>query len=214
MSTCRLKSNQCNSPFARWSDHPSPCRVGWLIWKTWPVSSKNTRMEPLSEPKETTSRFEKLLAALVAHGVDFAVVGGLAVIFNGYPRLTLDIDILVQRTPENIQRLLSCLAQWGEGWSRELKPEDFQDVEGSIRVIEDFELDIFTRMRGKVLDDFRPRLRYLEIGGGRVHYLSPEDLIFLKEDSWRQKDKLDVQALRAILESEGRPPHKSAPHHD
>jgi hypothetical protein len=28
------------------------------------------------------------------------------------------------------------------------------------------------------------------------------------------KDKLDVQALRAILESEGQPPHKSAPHHD
>jgi hypothetical protein len=33
------------------------------------------------------------LAALAAHRVDFAVVGGLAVIFNGYPRLTLDVDI-------------------------------------------------------------------------------------------------------------------------
>lgn len=167
-------------------------------------------MEPLPEPKETTSRFEKLLAALVAHGVDFAVVGGLAVIFNGYPRLTLDVDILVQRTPENLHRLLACLAQWGEGRSRELKPEDFQDVEGSIRVIEEFELDIFTRMRGKVLDDFRPRLRYLEMSAGRVPYLSPEDLIFLKEDSWREKDKLDVQALRAILESESQPPRDPA----
>ena len=162
-------------------------------------------MEPSPELKETTSRFEKLLAALAAHGVDFAVAGGLAVILNGYPRLTLDVDILVQRTPENLHRLLTCLAQWGEGCARELKVEDFQDAEGSIRVIEEFELDIFTRMRGKVLDDFRPRLRFLEISAGRVPYLSPEDLISLKQDSWREKDKLDVQALRAILESEARP---------
>ncbi|MDH7501807.1 MAG: hypothetical protein QHJ82_03715 [Verrucomicrobiota bacterium] len=128
--------------------------------------------------------------------------------------MTLDVAILVQRTPENIQRLLACLAQWGEGCARELKLEDFQDAEGSIRVIEEFELDIFTRMQGKVLDDFRPRLRYLETSGGRVPYLSPEDLIFLKQDSWREKDKLDVQALQAILESEEQPPRDSAPRPD
>jgi len=67
-------------------------------------------MEPSPEPRETTSRFEKLLAALVTNRVDFAVVGGLAVIFNGY---------------------------------------------------------------------------------------------FLKQDSWREKDKLDVLALREILDREG-----------
>ena len=37
-------------------------------------------MEPSPEPRETISRFEKLLAALVTNRVDFAVVGGLAVI--------------------------------------------------------------------------------------------------------------------------------------
>lgn len=52
-------------------------------------------MEHSPKPRETISRFEKLLAALATDGVDFAVVGGLAVIFNGYPRLTLDADILV-----------------------------------------------------------------------------------------------------------------------
>jgi hypothetical protein len=39
-------------------------------------------MEPSPEPRETISRFEKLLAALVTSRVDFAVVGGLAVIFG------------------------------------------------------------------------------------------------------------------------------------
>ena len=39
-------------------------------------------MEPSPEPRETISRFEKLLAALVTIRVDFAVVDGLAVIFK------------------------------------------------------------------------------------------------------------------------------------
>ena len=162
-------------------------------------------MEHSPEPREITSHFEKLLVALVARRVDFAVVGGLAVIFNGYPRLTLDVDILVQDTPENLRQLLACLTGWGEGWARELKPEDFVFPEGAIRVTEEFDLDLFTRMRGKALDDFRPRLRYLETGGVPIPYLSPADLIFLKQDSWRDKDKLDVQALREILSREGEP---------
>jgi hypothetical protein len=142
------------------------------------------------------------LAALAADRVDFAVVDGLAVIFNGYPRLTLDVDILVHVAPENLRKLLDCLAGWGEGWARELKPEDFVSQEGAIRVIEEFDLDIFTRMSGKSLEDFRPRLRYLETGGVRIPYLSPADLVFLKQDSWRDKDKLDVQAMREIIARE------------
>jgi hypothetical protein len=161
-------------------------------------------MDHLPEPREITSRFEKLLVALAADRVDFAVAGGLAVIFNGYPRLTLDADILVHDAPENLRKLLDCLAGWGEGWARELKPEDFVIQEGAIRVMEEFDLDIFTRMNGKSLEDFRSRLRLLETGGVRIPYLAPEDLIFLKEGSWRDKDKLDVQAMREIIARETR----------
>jgi hypothetical protein len=142
------------------------------------------------------------LVALATDGIDFAVVGGLAVIFNGYPRLTLDVDILVHAAPENLRKLLDSLAGWGEGWARELKPEDFGFQEGSIRVMEEFDLDIFTRMNGRSLEDFRPRLRHLETGGVRIPYLAPEDLIFLKQDSSRDKDKLDVQAMREIIARE------------
>jgi len=116
------------------------------------------------ESKETFTRFGKLLVALAQKKVDFAVAGGLAVIFNGYDRLTLDADILIDDRPENIQKLIECLSDWGEGWARELKVEDFIPQEGSIRVMEEFDLDIFTRMRGKALDDFRPRLRELKVG--------------------------------------------------
>jgi hypothetical protein len=59
-------------------------------------------------------------------------------------------------------------------------------------------------MREKTLDDFRPRLRYLETSGVRIPYLAPEDLIFLKDGSWRDKDRLDVAAMREIMAREGR----------
>jgi hypothetical protein len=158
------------------------------------------------ESKETFTRFGKLLVALAQKKVDFAVAGGLAVIFNGYDRLTLDADILIDDRPENIQKLIECLSDWGEGWARELKVEDFIPQEGSIRVMEEFDLDIFTRMRGKALDDFRPRLRELKVGETSVNYLSPNDLIFLKKDSWREKDRLDVLAMQEILAKENPSP--------
>ena len=154
-----------------------------------------------NEPKETVTRFEKLLVALARSGIDYAVAGGLAGILNGYPRLTVDVDILVNDSPENLRKLLDCLAGWGEGWARELKVEDFAPQEGSIRVMEEFDLDIFTRMGGKSLADFRPRLRCLETSGVRIPYLAPQDLILLKEGSWREKDQLDVAAMRKLLES-------------
>jgi hypothetical protein len=154
----------------------------------------------MTEPApENFSQFEKLLVDLAQSGIDFAVVGGVAVSLNGFVRATDDLDILIGDAPENVQRLLDVLAKWGEGYARELKPEDFIPQEGSIRVMEGFDLDIFTRMRGKSLNDFRPRLRYLETNGKPIPYLAPEDLIFLKQDSWREKDQIDVSTLKRLL---------------
>ena len=149
---------------------------------------------------ENYFQFEKLLVALARAGVDFAVVGGVAVSLNGFVRATDDVDIIVRESPENIGALLGTLSRWGEGWARELKVEDFVPQEGSIRVMENFDLDIFTRMKGKALEDFRPRLRYLEAQGVRIPYLGAADLISLKEGSWREKDQLDVAALKRIFE--------------
>lgn len=118
-------------------------------------------MENPSSPKEITSQFEKLLAQIAAAGIDFA-----AVILNGYDRQTGDVDIIVHPDPENIRKLLAFLSTWGEGWGRELTPADFASLqEGSIRIQEEFDLDVFVKMRGRSLDDFRPRLRYLPSDG-------------------------------------------------
>jgi acylphosphatase len=158
----------------------------------------------MSLPAENFSPFERLLVALAKGGVDFAVVGGVAVSLNGFVRATDDVDIIVSEERPNVSKLLQELRSWGEGWARELKVEEFVPQEGSIRICEEFDLDIFTRMRGRSLEDFRPRLKYFDSGVVRIPYISPEDLIWLKRDSWREKDQLDVFALKEILEKEQR----------
>lgn len=61
--------------------------------------------------------FEKLLVLLAEHGVQFVVVGGIAVTLQGYVRLTEDVDLLVESSAENIDLLLATLSGYGEGFA-------------------------------------------------------------------------------------------------
>ena len=73
----------------------------------------------------TMDTFEKLLAGLAEARVDFILVGGLAVAYAGYERSTMDLNLLVEASDENIEGLLSALEDFGEGHARELEPDDF-----------------------------------------------------------------------------------------
>ncbi len=50
---------------------------------------------------------EELILALVAEGVEFVVIGGMAGVLHGAPIATKDLDIVHRRTPENVGRLLT-----------------------------------------------------------------------------------------------------------
>jgi predicted nucleotidyltransferase len=159
------------------------------------------------------STFEKLLVLLADGGVDFVIVGGIAVTLHGYVRLTEDVDILIARTPENVARLLSCLADYGEGFARELNAADFADEEGAIRIVEETEqaqIDIFTRIRGLRYPDLRADAEEFVVNGRAVRYASKAALIRLKENSMREKDRLDVIALQRLSSQTERDDQPSA----
>src|SRR5438270_10772010 len=59
--------------------------------------------------------YEKLLVSLVRAEVDFIVVGGVAVALNGFVRTTDDVEILIERSPENVAHLLDALKHFGAG---------------------------------------------------------------------------------------------------
>ena len=146
--------------------------------------------------------FEKLLARLADHSVEFLLVGGVAVTLHGYARLTEDVDILIQNSSENINRLLGSLADYGEGFAKELSPEDFTDEEGAIRIVEvaeNSQLDIFTRMSGLLFEDLAVDSEQFHFSGRTIHYASKATLINLKGRSVREKDQMDVAALKRLV---------------
>lgn len=57
--------------------------------------------------------FDALLRELAGHQVAFILVGGAAAIAHGSSRLTQDLDLVYERTPENIDRLVKALAAFG-----------------------------------------------------------------------------------------------------
>jgi predicted nucleotidyltransferase len=57
-----------------------------------------------------SDRFERLLRTLAEGGVRFVVVGGLAAAAHGAARATYDVDVVYERTRENLERLAAAVA--------------------------------------------------------------------------------------------------------
>jgi len=56
---------------------------------------------------------KEFLRFLNEERVDYLLIGGWAVGYHGYPRLTQDMDVWIKVSDENIQRLLSSLERFG-----------------------------------------------------------------------------------------------------
>ena len=56
--------------------------------------------------------FEATLKVLTEHSVVFVLVGGYAATLHGSAYLTRDLDICYERTPENMERLVSALSPY------------------------------------------------------------------------------------------------------
>ncbi len=149
--------------------------------------------------KRTSNPFERLLVDLVHSGVRFITVGGLACAFAGHVRATDDVDILISPERENIEKLIAFLSTYGEGYGAELSMADFGDEEGAVRVIEEFPIDIFVVMGGHHYDDLERYTEQFDLGEVMLPTLNAKGLLKLKEGSVREKDKLDVLALRALI---------------
>lgn len=142
--------------------------------------------------------FDASLVALARGGVDFLVVGGLAVAEAGFTRLTEDVDVLVEASEANLARLIAVLQTRMEG-ADDLTPDDLPLEEGAVRFLEDVVLDVFTLMSGHAYADLVPFSFFKDIQGTPVRYLNAEGLIRLKEGSLRPKDRIDVEVLRDLL---------------
>ena len=90
----------------------------------------------------------EFIELLRSNEVEFLVVGGYAVAFHGYPRLTGDIDLFIRNTRENISRIVKTLEQFGFGPVGDII-EDLAQPERMLRLgNEPNRIDILTSIAG------------------------------------------------------------------
>ena len=64
---------------------------------------------------EVSPDLKELLALFRSRGVECAVAGAHALAFHGLPRFTADVDLLLNRSDENVDRVLAALGDLGFG---------------------------------------------------------------------------------------------------
>lgn len=52
---------------------------------------------------EVAPDFSEFIECLIAHGVEFVIVGAYALAYHGAPRFTGDLDVLIRPTADNAQ---------------------------------------------------------------------------------------------------------------
>ncbi len=72
--------------------------------------------------------FGALLTALNKAGVEFLVVGGAAATAHGSSRLTVDLDLVYRRTPDNLKRVVKALVCFSRARARGAKLRFFQTL--------------------------------------------------------------------------------------
>lgn len=161
-----------------------------------------------------SGRVEWVLTALERAQVRYLVVGGVAVVFHGYLRTTLDLDLVLQLDPENLERALKAFSDLGflpqapvplksfadpqtrEVWLREKNMTVFslwhQNHPG-------FAVDLFVQ---EPFDFDAVYLRALRVPlpGTQATVVSRADLVEMKRATGRIRDLEDIEALSELSE--------------
>jgi len=149
----------------------------------------------------------RIFAVLQRREVEYLTIGGIAVNAHGHVRNTRDVDILVQWTPENMQRLATALAELDAvlfGVDADLvdvdprNPDDlFNGGNFTLRTAAGG-LDLFDPREipgGRPYEEMRPRAVEAIVQGVRVRAVGFDDLIRLKREAGRDRDIEDVATL-------------------
>lgn len=140
--------------------------------------------------------FREFVASLNEHEVRYLVAGGYAVAFHGHPRYTKDIDIWIERDPENARKLLDALEAFGFG-SVGLREEDFLTSDHIIQLgYPPNRIDLLTDLQGVSFSEAFESKATEEIDGVPIHFIGLEALKRNKRAVGRHQDLADLENLQ------------------
>ena len=150
-----------------------------------------------------------ILDALIAHRVDFVVIGGMAGILRGSSYPTYDLDVAYARDVENLERLASALVELGA--TVRGAPPDLPFVLDA-KTLENGTHFTFNTPHGSIDiltdPDGAPKYDELKKAAGEpqplegvlVYAASLDHLIGMKEAAGRNKDKLMASEYRTLAD--------------
>ena len=153
-----------------------------------------------------TTQFAALLAALNRAKVTFVVIGGVALVSRGGSRLTNDLDVVYDRRPENLDRLVAAVAPLHPRLRGAPKELPFFFDGRSLRsglnftlVTDVGELDLLGEVAGLGgFDEAVSSSSILTLFGQDVRVLDLEGLEKSKRAAGRVKDLLDLEMIAAL----------------
>ena len=147
-----------------------------------------------------------LLARLADAGVDFVVIGGIAVVAHGHIRTTRDLDITYATEPANLQALGRVLVDLDARLRGVAEVVPFVADGRTLRSAElltlettQGALDLLAAPPGApAYPELKQRAEIIDVDGHDVAIASLEDLVTMKRAAGRPRDLEDIEALEAI----------------
>lgn len=143
------------------------------------------------------TRHLDLFASLNNAGVEYLLVGGVVAIAYGVPRTTQDIDILINPTLSNAEKLLAAMKKLKFGTAHMITAGELLQNE-AILFKDYFRVDVLTRLKKFEFKDVYSRRNIIQAGKNlRIPILSLEDLLAEKKSVVRDRDK-DAQDISVL----------------
>ena len=140
----------------------------------------------------------EFLGLLNENKVEYLIVGAFAVAYHGFARYTADLDILISPTPENANRIVGTISQFGFA-ALGITAADLQSSISVIQIgIEPNRLDLLTTISGVTFKDAWANRQRAELDGIPTHYIGLAELLRNKESTGRARDLGDAEELRKV----------------
>ena len=142
------------------------------------------------------SDFKELLKIFAETKVKYLIIGGYAVAKHAEPRYTKDLDIWIDNSSENAERVYRALKEFGAPLT-DITVEDFTIPTLVFQIgIEPSRIDILMGLKELDFDECWKRRAISTIGEIEIHFISLDDLIFNKQLAGRPQDLRDAENLK------------------
>lgn len=143
-----------------------------------------------------TEDFKEFVRLLQKHNAEYLIVGGYAVGYHGYPRYTGDLDIWLNPSTENAQKLIKVVQEFGFS-SLQLSMQDFTKEGNVIQLgYPPLRIDLLNQIDGVNFEACYKNKLQVDIDEIIVNFISYKDLLENKKATGRHRDLDDLEHLQ------------------